>query len=194
MQITAYESMRAMQARHWWWRGMAHLYEAALRRFSGPGKDHCIVDVGCGFGANLPVLSQFGDVVGVDVSLETLCAIGERPALGLVQARADALPFRSASFDIVALLAVVEHVEHDGCVLVESHRVACPGAIQILLAPAFHVLWSHHDEANNHFRGYRVAGGDRLQEAAGWTVRLTGCVGEVLAAVVAIRLDLRLRV
>ena len=42
------------------------------------------------FGANLPVLSACGDVVGVDVSLDALRSIKERPALGLVQAEADA--------------------------------------------------------------------------------------------------------
>jgi Methyltransferase domain len=126
------------------------------------------------------VLGQFGDVVGVDVSLETLCAIENRPELGLVQARADALPFRTAIFDIVALLAIVEHVEHDGCVLKESHRVACPQALQILLAPAFNLLWSHHDEANKHFRRYRAKAVDRLQVRAGWRVLITSYVNAVI--------------
>src|SRR5258708_34252522 len=131
MKWSAYASMRTMQERHWWWRGMAHLYPIALEsalRTETTGRT--IIDVGCGFGANLYVLNQFGSVVGVDVSLDTLRSISQRPALGLVQARADALPFRANSFDAVALLAVIEHVEQDCRVLAESHRLANSGACQ----------------------------------------------------------------
>src|SRR5258708_11161452 len=140
------------------------------------GTERKIIDVGCGFGANLRVLNQFGSVVGVDISLNALRSISQRPALGLVQARADALPFRANSFDVVALLAVIEHVERDHCALTESHRVARRGAIQILLTSAFMLLWSHHDAANKHYRRYRAACLDQLQQATGWHILLTSYV------------------
>src|SRR5262249_17611335 len=92
----------------------------------------------------------------------------------------DALPFRAASFDIVALLAVLEHVKGDADVIDESRRVACPGALQILLTTAFNILWSHHDEANNHFRRYRAEVVDPLQTTAGWHVLLTSYVNAVI--------------
>jgi ubiquinone/menaquinone biosynthesis C-methylase UbiE len=186
MQRSAYDGLRALQSRHWWWRSMANLYSSALRRFLAPGRTYRIIDVGCGYGANLPVLKQFGNVVGIDVSFEALGAIEERPRLGLVQARADALPFRDGSFDVIALLAVVEHIEHDEHVLAESHRVASPQAIQILLTSAFMLLWSHHDEANNHFRRYRARLLDQVQVAAGWHVLVTSYVNSLIFPGVAV--------
>src|SRR5258707_7492526 len=141
MKWSAYASMRTMQERHWWWRGMAHLYRIALEsalRTETTGRT--IIDIGCGFGANLYVLNQFGSVVGVDISLNALRSISQRPALGLVQARADALPFRANSFDVVALLAVIEHVERDHCALAESHPVDQRRAIQTPLTFAAMLL------------------------------------------------------
>jgi ubiquinone/menaquinone biosynthesis C-methylase UbiE len=142
--------------------------------------------VGCGFGANIPVLNEFGNVVGVDIALDALRAIRTRPVLGLVQAEADALPFRTEAFDVVALLAVVEHAEHDDHVLTESHRIAKPGAIQILLTSAFMLLWSHHDVANNHFRRYRAKQLDRVQRAAGWRILTTSYINAFVFPAVAV--------
>jgi SAM-dependent methyltransferase len=120
------------------------------------------------------------------VSLEALQAIKDRPALGLVQAEADALPFRAETFDVVALLAVVEHVDQDDRVLRESYRVARPGGIQILLTSAFMLLWSHHDAANNHRRRYRAGQLDRLQRAAGWHILVTSYVNMIIFPAVAL--------
>jgi ubiquinone/menaquinone biosynthesis C-methylase UbiE len=180
MQREAYHAMQAMQEHHWWWRGMRHLYCAALAHYSQPNPNQTIVDIGCGFGANLPVLNPLGRVVGVDVSLDALRAIAQRPALGLVQAEADALPFRADTFDIVALLAIIEHAEDDDRVLSESWRVARRGGLQILLTSAFMLLWSHHDEANQHKRRYRTGQMNRLLRAAGWIPVRTSYVNVIV--------------
>src|SRR5258708_18419752 len=133
MDSSAYEAMYALQSRHWWWRGMSWLYNTALHTFLPASKSESrrLIDIGCGFGTNLPILNALGDVVGVDVSLEALQAIQQRPRLGLVQARADALPFKPRSFDVVALLAVIEHVYRDDTVLAKPHLIAGPDSRQL---------------------------------------------------------------
>lgn len=190
MDSSAYEAMHALQSRHWWWRGMAALYQRAMTTFLPVSTGtRTIIDVGCGFGTNLPVLNKLGAVVGVDVSLEALQAIPERPRLGLVQAEADALPFKAGSFDAVALLAVIEHVDRDDKVLSEAYRVARTGAIQLLNTSAFMVLWSHHDLANQHRRRYRAAQLRALQTQAGWHVLVISYANMLIfPAVLAVRL------
>ncbi|MDX2161894.1 MAG: class I SAM-dependent methyltransferase [bacterium] len=171
MQDVAYQSMSRLQTTHWWWRGMRRVYRRILRTYGSHGG--VTADIGCGFGANLPVLQDETAprlLVGVDVSFDALDSIPRRPGLALVQARADALPFRAGAFDTLALLAVVEHVEHDEQVVGEAYRVCKPGGLQVLLTSAFMILWSHHDTANGHIRRYRTAALERLQRAAGWHV------------------------
>src|SRR4051812_46898728 len=107
MQVAAYSAMLKLQQRHWWSRGMSRFYRAALYHFlSSPiplqQQPRKILDVGCGFGANLPLLNEFGSVVGIDISLSALQYIKTQNELStpcLVQARADALPFRPETFD-----------------------------------------------------------------------------------------------
>src|SRR5688572_10298684 len=130
MLDNAYSAMQMLQEQHWWWRGMRHLYRAALQRYV-PTQGR-VLDVGCGFGANLPVFREAGFVIGMDVSFDALRAIPPRPQVALVVAEADALPFKAGSFDLVGLMAVAEHVEQHQKVLEESYRVAKPGAIQLL--------------------------------------------------------------
>lgn len=180
--------MKRLQEHHWWWRGTRHLYRTALARFvNGSGqRTRRILDVGCGFGANLPVLNPLGQAVGLDTSLDVLRTIPVRPTLGLVQASAEALPFRAGTFDVVALLAVIEHIDHDASVLAESYRVARPGDIQILLTSAFTMLRSHHDEANAHRRRYRSNQLDQLQYGASWHTLVTSYVNATIFPAVAV--------
>lgn len=189
MEPLAYETMHALQEKHWWWRGMRRLYQGTLHHFQPTAKGS-VLDVGCGFGANLPVLKEQvakGDLlVGVDASHEALSAIPRRAGLMLVQAHADALPFRRDSFDTVALLAVIEHVDRDDRVLQESRRVTRQGGLQILLTSAFMLLWSHHDTANEHRRRYLTSQVDKLQRAAGWRVLRTGYVNAAVFPIVAL--------
>ncbi|MFN8420502.1 MAG: class I SAM-dependent methyltransferase [Anaerolineae bacterium] len=196
MEDQAYQQMQQMQQRHWWWRGMRRLYARALRKYlpaQPANAPRRLVDVGCGFGANLPVLSEFGEVVAVDVSLDALRAIrANLPAsknMLLVEARADQLPFRADAFDVTALLAVIEHVDDDARVISESYRVTKPGGLQMQLTSAFMLLWSHHDVANEHKRRYRAKAFDALQRAAGWHVLRTTYVNALLfPAVLIVRL------
>jgi ubiquinone/menaquinone biosynthesis C-methylase UbiE len=185
----AYETMHALQEKHWWWRGMRRLYQGTLRHFQPTAKGS-VIDIGCGFGANLPVLSEQvakdGILIGVDASLDALNAIPRRAGLMLVQAHADALPFRRDTFDTTALLAVIEHVDRDDRVLTESYRVTKVGGLQILLTSAFMLLWSHHDTANEHRRRYLGARLDQLQRAAGWRVLRTGYINAFIFPLVAL--------
>lgn len=192
MQESAYDAIQQLQMWHWWWNGMRRLYRVALHQFLPPNPKRYIIDIGCGFGANLPVLNPLGEVVGVDVELEALKAIESRPSLGLVQAHADALPFCAEAFDLIALLAVIEHLDDDILALRETYRVARPGAVQILLTSAFMLLWSHHDVVNNHRRRYRAHQLDARLKVAGWKVLLTSYVNVlVFPAALVVRLAQR---
>ncbi len=61
-----------------------------------------VLDLGCGTGRNLPLFGGGVRPIGVDPCLQTLAKARRRaPGVPLVQARAEALPFRDGSFDAV---------------------------------------------------------------------------------------------
>src|SRR5688572_23577299 len=60
------------------------------------------LDLGCGTGRNLPLLPVGTRAIGVDPSAHSIRRARRRaPAVPLVIARAEALPFRTGSFDTV---------------------------------------------------------------------------------------------
>lgn len=151
----AYQALFELQDTHWWNVGAKYIYRRLLELGIGTDKRRLhMLEVGCGSGANLKLLGEYGYTAGLDVSAQALLRIAERPALGLVQATVDALPFAADSFDGVHLLGVIEHLDDDLGALQETVRVGRDGAVVLLLTSALPVLWSPHDEANLHRRRY----------------------------------------
>jgi SAM-dependent methyltransferase len=151
----AYEALAGLENGHWWFVGERYVYRSLLEL--GAGKPHGglrMLEVGCGSGGNLSLLGEYGPTTGLELSAQALELVPQRPALGLVQAQAGALPFAHDSFDGVHLLGVIEHLPDDQAALHEAGRVCRPGGMVTLLTSALPVLWSHHDEANLHQRRY----------------------------------------
>ena len=83
------------------------------RRWLVAGARGLTLDLGCGTGRNLPLMPAGVRAVGVDPALDSLARARWRASgTPLVAARAEALPFRAGSFDIVvsglALCSVVD--------------------------------------------------------------------------------------
>jgi ubiquinone/menaquinone biosynthesis C-methylase UbiE len=94
-----------------------------------------LLDIGCGHSATLlrTLSNHIGEGVGIDykVSTESLANIS------IIQARIDSkLPFADRSFDIVTMLAVLEHIEDDASIIAEVHRVLKSGGRLILTVPS----------------------------------------------------------
>jgi ubiquinone/menaquinone biosynthesis C-methylase UbiE len=86
------------------------------------------LDLGCGTGRNLPLLPPDARAVALDPSSAALQRARRRaPAVPLVQARAEALPFRDGTFDTILSGLVFCSVAEPGRGLAEVRRVLRPG-------------------------------------------------------------------
>jgi SAM-dependent methyltransferase len=81
------------------------------------------------------------------------------------------LGFSDASFDLVTILDVIEHIDDDEKVLREAHRVLRPSGLLTISTPAFQWLWSHNDELNAHKRRYSGSELRKRVERAGFRLR-----------------------
>ena len=132
-----------------------------------------ILDVGCGTGANLLMLSKYGDAEGVDVSEDALAFCRERGLENVKLGAAEELPYDDGTFDLVTALDVVEHLDDDLAGLREMRRVLRPGGRVLLFVPTFMFLWGLQDDVSNHRRRYRLPELRRVLEQAGFEIERT---------------------
>ncbi|MCO6510293.1 MAG: class I SAM-dependent methyltransferase [Aridibacter famidurans] len=128
-----------------------------------------ILDVGCGTGANLEMLAEFGNAEGVDVSDEALTFCKSK-GLNVHKGLAEELPFEGGEFDVVTGLDVIEHLDDDIEGLSEMRRVTKPGGYALVFVPAFMWLWGVQDDISHHRIRYTRKQIAERMEKAGFTV------------------------
>jgi len=172
MQQHTYAIMRRVEATHWWFVGRRKIIRSFLERIvkDGPAAPLKILDVGCGTGANLEMLSEFGTAEGVDVSAEALSFCQARGLVNVKLGEAEHLPYEAGSFDLVTGLDVVEHLDDDRAGLREMARVLRPGGRALLFVPAFMFLWGVQDDISNHRRRYTLNELKRAVRESGFEV------------------------
>jgi ubiquinone/menaquinone biosynthesis C-methylase UbiE len=180
MQEHTYAIMRRVEETHWWFAGRRRIIWSFLERLcreaevesarNGGRRPLNILDVGCGTGANLEMLSEFGEAEGVDISGEALTFCRERGLENVKQGEAEALPFADSSFDLVTGLDVVEHLDDDLAGLKEMRRVLRPGGHALVFVPAFMFLWGVQDDISHHRRRYTLDQLKRVMRQSGFRV------------------------
>ena len=179
MQQHTYAIMRRVEASHWWFVGRREIIRSFLLRLVRDLKadrkpqdeqNLNILDVGCGTGANLEMLSEFGNAEGVDVSAEALSFCQARGLEKVKLGAAEALPYKNNSFDLVTGLDVVEHLDDDVGGLKEMRRVLRPDGRALLFVPAFMFLWGVQDDISNHRRRYTMKSLKNAVREAGFEV------------------------
>jgi SAM-dependent methyltransferase len=153
MQQHTYAIMDEVEGSHWWFVGRRAILESFMETLikdqSSKIEDPKILDVGCGTGANLEMLAQYGTAQGVDVSDDAL-EFCRKKGLDAKKGLAEELPFEDESFDVVTALDVVEHLDDDVAGLKEMHRVLKKGGKTLIFVPAFMWLWGVQDDISNH--------------------------------------------
>ena len=175
MKEHTYPIMFRIEQSHWWYAGrrkiLARFVEDICRRVTD--RRPRILDVGCGTGANLLMLSKYGDAEGVDVSEDALAFCRERGLENVKLGAAEELPYDDGTFDLVTALDVVEHLDDDLAGLREMRRVLRPGGHVLLFVPTFMFLWGLQDDVSNHRRRYRMPELQRVLEQAGFEIERT---------------------
>jgi ubiquinone/menaquinone biosynthesis C-methylase UbiE len=116
-----------------------------------------LLDVGCGTGHFVDLWQSSGlAVIGLDLSREMLqFAHRHHPRVPAVLGDATALPFRDASFDVVALITVLEFLPSPEAALREAARVAQKGILLGVLNSQSPVAWWRRARRSRTYRDAR---------------------------------------
>ena len=173
MQQHTYAIMDEVEGSHWWFVGRRAILESFLNTICSKLKTQNsrlrILDVGCGTGANIQMLSQYGEAEGVDVSDDAL-EFCRKKGLKVQKGLAEALPFDDETFDLTTALDVVEHLDDDIAGLKEMYRVTKRGGYSLIFVPAFMWLWGVQDDISNHRIRYTKSQIVERLRIAGYTV------------------------
>jgi SAM-dependent methyltransferase len=147
VEVNEYAVMREAEDHHGWYRGMTAITRAVLDRRVGRGRDLRILDAGCGTGAVMAWLADYGSVTGVDYAAEALQLAGGRGLRPLLRGSVLHLPFAPACFDLITSFDVMSSCGDgpDRLALAEFARLLRPGGWLLLRLPAYRWLRGRHD-------------------------------------------------
>ena len=178
VNTTLYDELHRVEQTHWWFRARRHIVWSLVRRYIGgkPSRRLKICELGCGTGGNLAAVADKHDVVGVECSPQALeyarQTLGDRVRCGRLPDEIDLPP---ASFDVVLLTDVLEHIEDDAASARTALRLLRPGGIVVATVPAYQWLYSPRDAHHHHFRRY-----GKRQFAGLWTQRAQSIAAQPL--------------
>ena len=175
MMEHTYPILFRVEQSHWWHIGRRKILAGFVEEICRQVTDRRprILDVGCGTGANLIMLSKYGDAEGVDVSEDALAFCRERGLDKVKLGAGEALPYEKGTFDLVTAFDVVEHMDDDLAGLSEMQRVLRPGGRVLLFVPTFMFLWGLQDDVSHHRRRYRLSQLRGVLEKAGFEIERT---------------------
>jgi SAM-dependent methyltransferase len=182
------------EARHFWFRGFRAFIVPMIEQVVHPPAR--ILDCGCGTGANVELLSRFGQAFGFDLS-----PIGLRIGRGagrtrLARATVTAVPFPDNAFDLVTSFDVLYSLEQpdEHAAITEMFRLTRPGGFALINVAAMNVLRGDHSVLSREVRRYSRESLRQLVAGAGFTiVRLTYTNFSLFLPLAAVRLVQRKR-
>jgi SAM-dependent methyltransferase len=164
------------EAQHFWFRGFRRFVLPCLERAMQGLSAACLLDCGCGTGANLELLGRFGKAYGFDLTAVGLDIARDAGRGCLVRASVTAIPFCSNLFDVVTsfdvLYALVGPAED--AAVAEMFRVTRPGGFLIVSVAAMESLRGDHSVLGHEVQRYSQASLRRVLTEGGFEiVRLT---------------------
>jgi SAM-dependent methyltransferase len=181
MERAVYRQMAEFDERHWWYCARRTVLGDLIRRKAMPPSGAQILEIGCGTGHNLPMLGAFGNVDAAELDDEARAIAERRLGRKVASARLPELAgIRDRSYDLVAALDVIEHIEDDRAALQAIAAKLKKGGKFLMTVPAHQWMWSAHDVANHHKRRYSKASLKKLVDESPLKLETIGYFNSLL--------------
>jgi SAM-dependent methyltransferase len=155
MERHVYDRMAEIADVHWWYVARRRILADLIRREVRPPARARILEIGCGTGHNLGMLGEFGSVDGLEVDDAAREIAARRLGKPVAAAPLPELKgIRRGTYDLIAALDVIEHIDDDQAALAAIAGRLKPGGKLLITVPAHQWMWSAHDTANHHKRRY----------------------------------------
>jgi len=170
MEKETYIEMNNNEDRHWWFVARRRIVKKVLDYFLKQKANREVLEVGCGSGGNLEMLSYYGKLSAFEIDDQARCMANSRNITLVKKGELPkGIPF-NGDFDLICLLDVLEHIDDDvGSIKALSASLKPDGKI-LITVPAYKFLWSNHDIVNHHKRRYLLRHLLKIIKASGLNV------------------------
>jgi len=196
MDGEAYKEMIELQEKHWWFVARRDVVKSFMKLQMKESLTSKVLEIGCGVGGNVGLLSQSGNYLGIDMHRPAIDHCSEKfPQFNFQCTRVEDIPeeFSSNKFDSIYILDVLEHIDDQLEILKSTKNYLTQNGKILLTVPAFEFLWSPHDDFVHHVRRYTKSGLQKTLEEAGYKVERITYFNSILFPLALIqRLSMRL--
>ncbi len=181
MERVVYDTMADLDQRHWWYRARRHVLSALIRRLARPPANATILEIGCGTGHNLAMLSEFGRVEALELDEEVRSVAQQRLGREVMSAPLPELAgVPERHYDLIGAFDVIEHIADDRAALASVASRLKSGGKLVMTVPAHQWMWSAHDVVNHHKRRYSKSALKRLIEESPLRLETIGYFNSLL--------------
>ena len=167
MERVVYQQMAELDDRHWWYKARRKIIADLIRRECRVPSGAQILELGCGTGHNLAMLSDFGHVEGLELDDEARALSEKRLGRKVMSSPLPELAdVQDGHYDLIGAFDVIEHIEDDSAALASIATKLKPSGKFIMTVPAHQWMWSAHDVVNHHKRRYSRGSLKRLIEGS----------------------------
>ena len=181
MDPTAYCEMQEIEDSHWWFVARRQILSALIEQSCKPNLK--ILEVGCGTGGNLLMLSKLGELKAFEMDPSALAMATKKEVKDVVLTLGkcpDQMPYPGERFDLIFLFDVLEHIKNDRATLMKLKNYLTPQGKIILTVPACQWLFGPHDQFLQHHRRYSRSALIRLIKDSGLKVQRTSYFNSIL--------------
>jgi SAM-dependent methyltransferase len=155
MERVVYQQMAELDDRHWWYRARRKILAELIRREARPPANAQILEIGCGTGHNLAMLSGFGHIDGLELDDEARALSEKRLGRKVMSSPLPELAeLSNRHYDLIGAFDVIEHIDDDAAALASIATKLKPGGKFVMTVPAHQWMWTVHDVVNHHKRRY----------------------------------------
>lgn len=158
MDPKAYLEMKSVEQQHWWFVARRKIIGSVIAQLRLP-ENARILEIGCGTGGNLKMLSSFGRVDAIEMNPDAVALVQKEHgnSVHVVQGALPGIPADMlGQYDLVCMFDVLEHIADESAVLRDARSLLNQKGRLIVTVPAYQWLWGTHDEFLHHKRRYTL--------------------------------------
>ena len=166
-----YDSGIELSDSHWWYVGRSKIIESVLNKYLVKNTSNHILEIGCGSGSNLKLLSQLGKLEAFELDQSSRSHAIKKNNINVKYGK---LPYDisfNKKYDSIFLLDVLEHIEENSESILRMYRALNIKGKLIITVPAFMFLLSKHDVSSRHKRRYTKHALNQLLEKSGFKIK-----------------------